>query len=189
MRNNQPTEYMETDSQNKPKAKRGRPKSWQRELNDSLGNLKPDGCTRTQVNHAHGMILVSMFSHATEQDQRDLCGHTESEIMAGTAKQLRWHSAANEIGRYVEAIGDTDEVRAAVLSVILDARRNGMNWGAIAAHFRKQRLGQRKGNAISMMTHLCRAFDEYMAKFPATTHEMQVAAIRNLMDTVESVDE
>jgi len=175
----------ENISENTEGRKRGRPKTWHREFNDSLGNLKPHGCMRTQINQAYGLALQRMFSQSSEQEQRDLCGCTEAEILAGKAKPLRWHTAGNELGRYLELIGDNEENRAAVFATTLDARRRGLRWGDIGKHFRKARLGSRSGNAMSLTQHLARAFDDYCSRFPATTKDARLQAIYNLLDVVE----
>jgi hypothetical protein len=181
---------MENNSQNKPKAKRGRPKSWEREIADSLPSaLRKHGCERTEMNSIYACKWMAIFTGLTPDEQRDLCGSTSEEQVAGKAKPRRWETAAVEIGRYLVAVGETEANEAEVVRIVRKARIEGIKWGIIGKHFRKLRLGKRQGNEHSLFACLARAFDDYCEMFPATTQEDKEEAIRRLLETVESMDE
>ncbi|MEI6676848.1 MAG: hypothetical protein WCO57_16885 [Verrucomicrobiota bacterium] len=176
----------ETVSENTPKAKRGRPMGSARTLANRLvaAGLGPDAKSeRSKINFALGLPLIGAIKKLQETDQRRVIGCTAGEIMSGAKDyQPGFYTTATEIGRYLNAGGNI----STVFEIILDARDKEIPWKEIKAHFRKLRLGERKGNAFSLFAHLGRAYDEYIRNFPATTPQARLAGIRNLLDAVEN---
>ena len=136
---------METVSENK--TKRGRPKSNMRERAEhfarkGLGPTEVDS-TRSKINHAFRIPVLGMFSNAPENEQIRVMGFTFLDIRDGTKNMPRgFVTAATELGRYMETVGDTEENKAALWDILLDARDNCLSWTDIKAHFRKLRLGE-----------------------------------------------
>jgi hypothetical protein len=180
---------METVSENTPKPKRGRPKSYIRRYADELNKmgLSPDGkSSRCKVDAAYTQSFFNLWHGSDAETQKGIMGHTTVEMANGTGCLPRgWATATAEIGRWIESRGGTDEAKASSIYITLNARKDGIAWRDIRAHFRKLRLGERKGNALSLTYHFCRALDEYMAKFPATTRQAQAGAARNLLESIE----
>jgi hypothetical protein len=184
---------METDSENTPKPKRGRPKSSARiyaDFHDAAGRINPDiQTTRGKVNSALGSRFVGAWLKADEELQIRIMGFAGDALKSGTSPLPRgFTTAAIEITRWVET-HDRETATQAALEIVAEARDKGLSWRDVKAHFRKLRLGEREGNAHSLTLHLSRAFDEYMSRFPATTRQAQAAAVRNLLEAIEDRDE
>lgn len=173
----------------KPKAKRGRPKSFHRICADSSQHT--NGCQRTKVNF---QLLVSLFAvtkQATPEEHLAIFGCSRPEMHTKWGGNLPpgTYKAGIEIGRYIDAIGDTDENKAMIFQTILKARQNEIPWRDITAHFRQLRLGYRQGNAISLFAHLAAAYDDYIRRFPATTHNARIGGVNNLLEAIEDISE
>jgi hypothetical protein len=179
---------MENISENTQKPKRGRPKSIHRLVADS--GLQ-HGCARTKFNFSLCATFMGILSGGTTEQQVKAIGCTYAE--------LSWKYGGNlfpgaittgaEVTRYLDAVGDTAENRSAILECIVELRDMKMSWSAVRDYFRSLRIGRKQGDALSLFTHLARAFDEYCARFPATSHKMKIAGIRNLLDAVEEEGE
>jgi len=178
---------METVSENTPKPKRGRPKGIQRTTLDSLpGAYAPDGCNRTQLNKAFAFEFAAIVEAADAEDQRKVIGCTTSDIIAGAGRFPRgYQTCATEIGRYLQATGNTATNRQSVLDVVIDGLDRGFGWKNIRAHFRQQRLGDKGGNALSLLNALALALDNYVRNFPGTTKQQKIGAITSLLEIIE----
>ena len=165
-----------------PKRKRGRPRgenSHKVEFYKKM-NCLPEGGTRTKSEWAFSMKFFNAIHNADADTQRAVWGCTYAQISAGTHRPPKgWQTAAGSVGRYLAA---TDDDPAHVAGIVVKARRDGISFGDIAAHFRRLRLGDRKGNAVSLTQALARALDEYRKRFPKTTDEQARAALHNVAD-------
>jgi hypothetical protein len=183
---------METNSENTPKPKRGRPKSFARICADSSGSINANGTLRTKLNFQYAVTFLGLIIKAPEETQREIMGCTCADLHAGKYDGKYppgLMTLGYEAGRFLESINATDEDKSNALKLVLNARRAGVSMHDIKAHFRKLRLGEREGSAYSLTLHLSRAFDEYMSRFPATTRQAQAAAVRNLLEVIEDRDE
>lgn len=159
-----------------PKRKRGRPRSF-------VCSAAYKGCYRTKVDWTFHLAAVGLIRGAGTEAQRAVWGCTRDEIMAGTGTLPKgWKTAAISIGRYLAA---TDDDPARVAGIVAKARRDGISFGDIAAHFRRLRLGEREGNATSLTLALERALDEYRRSFPKTTDRQALEALQNVADAVQ----
>jgi hypothetical protein len=123
-----------------------------------------------------------MIERAGTEAQRAVWGCTSADIMAGTGNLPKgWRTAAASIGRYLAA---TDDDPTHVAGIVVEARRDGISFGDIADHFRRLRLGDREGNAVSLTQALARALDEYRRRFPKTTDQQARAALQNVADAL-----
>ncbi len=96
---------------------------------------------------------------------------------------------AVEIGRLLSSLGADDETERGYLLVAVNARRDGAPWRTIRSHFRALRLGERAGNAVSLLQELARTIDSYCSRFPATTDTMVAGAVRSLLGVIlEQID-
>jgi len=121
----------------------------------------------------------------TADEQQTLFGCTQDELRTGAKSFPRgWDSAANEIGRFLVAVGGEDETERGYLLVAVNARRDGVSWRSIRSHFRSLRLGDRCGNALSLLSELARTVDGYRSRFPATTDRMIAGAVESLLGIV-----
>ena len=165
-----------------PKRKRGRPRgenSHKVEFYKKM-NCLPEGGTRTKSEWAFSMKFFNAIHNADADTQRAVWGCTYAQISAGTHRPPKgWQTAAGSVGRYLAA---TDDDPAHVAGIVVKARRDGISFGDIAAHFRRLRLGDREGNAVSLTQALARALDEYRKRFPKTTDEQARAALHNVAD-------
>jgi hypothetical protein len=170
------------------KRRRGRPRCEAREFVDQLrrSGLAPDGCQRTKTNHGYRARALSPALRILSADeQRDLFGCTADDIRRGTGRFPRgWDSAAEEIGRFLFADDADEDTAANYLRVAVNARRDGVSWRAIRSHFRILRLGERRGNALSLLSELAGTVDAYRSRFPGTTDQMIVGAARSLLEVV-----
>jgi len=166
------------------KRKRGRPKGYERQFMDALPSyLRPEGGTRTKTDWAFMMPVQGPLQKADTDTQRAILGCTADELKAGTHSWPRgFKTAAVEAGRYLKATGAD---AGTVLRVIADARKAGTPWADIAAHYRRLRLGDRKGNAWTLTKALARTLDEYRRRFPKTPPEQTRAAVENLLDLLD----
>ena len=165
-----------------PKRKRGRPRGENSHMVEfyKTMNCLPEGGTRTKSEWAFSMKFYNAIHNADADTQRAVWGCTKQQIMAGTGELPNgWKTAAASVGRYLEA---TDDEPAHVAGIVAKARRDGISFGDIAAHFRRLRLGDREGNAVSLTQALARALDEYRKRFPKTTDEQARAALHNVAD-------
>lgn len=174
------------------KPRRGRPRSWRRVWADDsrMGGVVPDSCrcTRSRVNWTLLVTVVGIAQRQLDDDERlVLWGATEDDLRRGAPWPRGWQLAAYEIGRLVDGYDDKDA--AEFLRVAVDARRRGLSWRDIRAHFREQRLGRREGSAVSLLLILSRAVDEYRSQYPATTRRQIVAAVEGLLDDVRGGQE
>jgi len=147
---------------------RGRPRSETRVLLTNLGGALGDvGCLRTQVSGAFRLAVISAIKEAGPDAQRAIWGYTESEIVVGKGRfPPGWKVAADAAGRYLAASGAPG---VDVARVMEDARKRGISFGDIAAHYRALRLGEREGNPAALAGVLLRAVNDYWKRFPKTT--------------------
>jgi hypothetical protein len=175
----------ETTSENR---RRGRPRSYNREYLDGLpGSLKPTGGTvRTQLAKVNEYHVIGLIDELLEpDDQRVFLGGSPSELMAGKANctPRGFCSFAIEFGRWADASSaDLETLREHLLEVATAVRSGRIKFGDAAAHYRKNRLGSRAGNARSLGRHLARALDDYLRRFPDTKSETIKAALGHLVD-------
>ncbi len=173
--------------------RRGRPRSWVRDFAEELrrSGLLPDGCgcERSRMNTAYRAAATGPAQRLLSAEERAvLLGPTGDDLKRGGRLPRGWDSAALEIGRLLSAIDDDDTARGYLL-VAVNARRDGVSWRVIRSHFRALRLGERQGNALSLLSELARTIDGYRSRFPATTEQMILGAVRNLFDIVsERID-
>jgi hypothetical protein len=175
------------------KRKRGRPRTWIRTFADDLDRrgLLPDcGCQRSRTNEAYRAAATGSAVRLLSAGERVvLLGVDDDRRRAGSALPRGWASAALEIGRLLEGIAGDDDTARGFLLVAVHARRDGVSWRAIRSHFRALRLGERRGNAVSLLTELARTVDSYRSRFPATTDQMIAGAVRSLLEVVsERID-
>ena len=158
------------------KKKRGRPLSRQSsELAGIPGCFLPEGCRRTRINSMFSQEVLCMFNHATKKIQRIVWGCTSDEIMSGSKDfGPGWRTYTPEIGRY---IAECDDEAGDVRNCIIDARKRGLSWSDIAAHFRKLRLGEKSGNKSALTADLCRTINQFRKQFPKTSDEIVGDAI------------
>jgi hypothetical protein len=181
----------ETVSEIKPKAKRGRPKSFaclhaEGLERSGLGLLNAHS-KRAKVDYAHRMAVLSAIRKAGEETQTRVFGFTLNDVMLGTHYfPPGYDTAATEIGRWIATHDALDEEKHAAIEIVTAARDEGISWADIRAHFRNLRLGEKQGNALSLFAHLARAYDEYIRNFPATTQDARIGGINNLLDAVEN---
>ncbi len=170
------------------KRRRGRPRSRVRLFADDLerhGMLTACGCERSRTNEAYRAAAMGpALRLLTAEEQSVLLGMDSETYMAGRLLPRGWSSAALEIGRLLEAIDADDETARGYLLVAVNARRNGISWRVIRSHFRSLRLGERCGNARSLMAELAKTLDRYCSRFPATTDETIGNAVRILSRVV-----
>jgi hypothetical protein len=181
---------------NTPKPKRGRPKSKARSYAEALEKVVglPPSCEsdRSKTDVAFRQMFFNAYHDASAEIQIRLMGFLPADILAGSAKLPRGYpTAATEIGRWIEGAPEAEraEAETVALQIVANARDTGASWRDIRTHFRKMRLGEREGNALSLFRHLARAYDEYVAKFPNTTQQTRIGGIMNLLEAVESPDE
>ena len=176
------------------KPRRGRPRSWQRKYAEHLerSNLLPSGCgcERSRMNVAFRYAAYRPAMKLLSAGERaDLFEATDEELRRVGTFPRGWDSAALEIGRLLSAIDADDETARGYLLVAVNARRDGVSWRAIRSHFRSLRLGERCGNALSLLSELARTIDAYRSRFPATTDQMIAGAVRSLFGVVsERID-
>jgi hypothetical protein len=171
------------------KPRRGRPQSWVRDFAEELRQrgLLPDNCgyERSRVHYAYRMVATSRAMRLLSADERAvLFGPTDEAMQRREAFPRGWDSAAVEIGRLLSAIDQDDDTVRGYLLVAVNARRTGDSWRTIRSHFRSLRLGERQGNAVSLLMELARAIDGYRSRFPATTDRMTLAAVRSLVEVI-----
>jgi len=177
-----------SEDSSKNKRKRGRPKSFASDFADNLGAfLEGDKGSRTRMNAAYRQIWISVALHQEPEITLEIFRATKEELQTGAKKMPSgWETEGEAIGRALIA-GAVEEEEA--VEIVLNARRNNVAAGRIAAHFRKIRLGEKKGNSISLLTALARTLDKYLAQFPATTEQQRIAAIENLLDFAKNPPE
>lgn len=170
------------------KRRRGRPRSWIRQFADRLdqqGLLLNCGCDRSRTNEAYRAAAMGPALRLLSAGERAvLFGVDDEQRRSGATLPRGWSSAALEIGRLLERIDDDDETARGYLLIAVNARRDGVSWRAIRSHFRSLRLGERQGNALSLLSELARTIDGYRARFPATTDQMIAGAVRSLLGIV-----
>lgn len=172
---------------------RGRPRSWTRLFADDLdrnGLLPNCGCERSRTNEAYRAAAMGpALRLLTAEERFALLGMDDEQRRSGKPLPRGWSSAALEIGRLLSAIDGDDETTRGYLLVAVNARRDGVSWRAIRSHFRSLRLGDRCGNALSLLSELARTIDAYRSRFPATTDQMIAGAVRSLFGIVsERID-
>ena len=168
---------------------RGRPRSWKRNLADDLRRrgLSPEDCRceRSQLNNAYRLSATGpALRLLTAEERTALFGATDDELRRGGAFPRGWDSAALELGRLLHGIEADDDAAQRFLLIAVNARRDGVSWRAIRSHFRSLRLGERQGNALSLLSELARTIDCYRSRFPATTDQMIVGAVESLLEVV-----
>jgi len=124
------------------------------------------------------------------EERAVLLGGSDDELRRGTKTFPRgWDSVAVEIGRLLSSLGADNETERGYLLVAVNARRDGASWRTIRSHFRAIRLGERAGNAVSLLQELARTIDSYRSRFPATTDTMIAGAVRSLLGVIlEQID-
>jgi hypothetical protein len=120
----------------------------------------------------------------TAEERTVLFGATDDELRRGGTFPRGWDSAALEIGRLLSAIDADDGTARNYIMVAVHARRDGLSWRSIRSHFRSLRLGERCGNAVSLLLELSRTVDDYRSRFPATTDQMIAGAVRSLLELI-----
>lgn len=176
------------------KRKRGRPRTWIRESADHYGRMfGGSNCSRTNMSEAYRLRALRIAFDLPDDEQRVLFGFTKAEVWSGKAGTGNfppgWKTAAEEIGRFLVSIDQDDAAEAEWLRVAVNARRDRVSWRAIRSHFRALRLGERKGNTLSLTTELARTIDAYRSRFPATTDRMIVGAVESLLEVVSGEDD
>lgn len=173
---------------------RGRPRSWRRHFADDLrrrGLLPADcRCERSQMNNAYRLAATGpALRLLTAEERTILFDATDDEMQRSGMFPRGWDSTALELGRLLHGIdADADAARGYLL-IAVNARRNGVSWQTIRSHFRSLRLGDRQGNALSLLSELSRTIDGYRSRFPATTDQMITGAVRSLFEIVsERID-
>jgi hypothetical protein len=166
-----------------PKKTRGRPREFQRQwMEDLPGQAKPEGCLRTKMNFINGLEFESAAMDAPEEEQVAILGHSFNQKPSkGPFFPKGYRTAALEAGRWIKAGGEP----AVAVSVVADARRAGISFGDIAAHFRALRLGEKEGDETALLLKLCRALAEYRKTFPKTTNQQARWAVARLLQIIE----
>jgi hypothetical protein len=175
---------MEGNSENQVK-KRGRPRSPQRAYIEGPGRLyAAEGCLRTRVNDAYRTEFTVVVQKAPAEIQKLVWGHTEAEIMGASGGSFArgYRAMAESIGRWIAAGGDREQA----LKVVVDALKRGLSFRDISEHFRRLRLGERQGKALSLYRALCRTVDDYRKRFPKTTNQQTITAVQSLLEGLES---
>lgn len=166
------------------KRRRGRPRSAIRLVADNLeqhGLLSGCGCQRSRTNEAYRAAATGPALRVlTSEEQTVLLGMDHERYMSGGQLPRGWSSAAVEIGRLLEGIDADDETARGYLLVAVNARRDGVSWRVLRSHFRSLRLGERCGNARSLVVELVKTIDRYCSRFPATTDPVIDDAVRVL---------
>jgi hypothetical protein len=166
------------------KRRRGRPRSRVRLIADNLeryGFTSDCGCERSRTNKAYRAAATEPALRVlTAEEQVVLLGMDRERYMSGGLLPRGWSSAALEIGRLLEGIGADDQTARGYLLVAVNARRSGVSWRMIRAHFRSLRLGERCGNTRSLVSELAKTIDRYCSRLPATTDQMIADAARVL---------
>lgn len=158
------TTVSENISQKVP-PKRGRPRGFQRTFMEHAP--REGACIRTQINEGFRAAFLAALSCAGTEMQCTIWGCTDAEIMTKAGRFPKgFLTVAESAGRYIEATGADDQ---AVVRIVADARKQGISFGDIAAHFRRLRLGEKVGNVRSLTIALARTLDEYRKRFPKTT--------------------
>ncbi len=176
------------------KPHRGRPRSWKRNLAEDLRRrgLSPSDCRceRSQLNNAYRLSATGpALRLLTPEERTVLFGATDDELRRGGTFPRGWDSAALELGRLLHGIDADDDTARRFLLIAVNGRRDGVSWRAIRSHFRSLRLGERCGNAVSLLSELARTVDAYRSRFPATTDQMIAGAVRSLLGIVsERID-
>lgn len=175
-----------TIPENISKKKRGRPKGViARSLERNPYAYTVDGGHRTKINWFFMLDTLRLVRNAGEEVQRIVWGCIADDIESGKAKFPQgWKTYAPEIGRFLQEIGDDD--KAAVLSVIVDARRRGLSWSDIAAHFRALRLGEKSGNEDALMNALLRVVNQFRKQFPKTPEQVFINAATRLNEQISA---
>jgi len=170
------------------KRRRGRPRSWVRRFADDLdrqGLLPNCGCERSRTNEAYRAAAMGPAVRLlTAEERAVLLGVDDGQRRAGRPLSRGWCSAALEIGRLLDRIDADDDTVRGYLLIAVNSRRDGIPWRAIRSHFRSLRLGDRCGNALSLLSELARTIDGYRSRFPATTDRMIVGAVESLLGIV-----
>jgi hypothetical protein len=134
------------------------------------------------MNWVYHLSLVRAIQKAPEASQRLILGCTAKDIEAGQqALPKGFRGAAESAGRWIEAGGDP----AAAVDIVADARQRGISFGDITTHFRSLRIGEREGSALSLTRTLARTLDEYQKRFPKTTDDQRIGAVRSLLSILE----
>lgn len=166
------------------KNKRGRPRGAVRDdMERHFDRFGAIGCLRTQMDWAYMMHALKTIYHDDEAFQT-VMGISEREILSSSSGKYPkgWNMAGVEIGRYLEKSGDTfDNVK----TILVDARRRGISFSDIAAHFRQARLGARKGNPEALMSDILRVVSQYKKRFPLTTDEDILDSLRAVTNIID----
>ena len=138
------------------------------------------------MNHAYRTAALGPAMRLlSAEEQATLWGSPVDDVRRGATTFPRgWESTALEIGRLLERRAGDDDTARGMLLVAVNARRDGVSWRVIRSHFRALRLGERRGNALSLLTELARTLDSYRSRFPATTDVMIAGAVRSLLEVV-----
>lgn len=163
------------------KAKRGRPRSSQRLFAET--NLMAEGVPRTQTHAGYAFLLFKTVAMADEETQRSIWECTRAEIRNGKAELPKgWKSAATEAGRFMAATNADADL---VLQAVADARKRGIPFSTIAAHYRSLRLGERQGSTEALTKLLSRTLEAYRKSFPKTSDRQVATAALNLWNACE----
>lgn len=170
------------------KPRRGRPRSHARNvLEQELGTVIGGGTLRTRLAGVYWFRTVALVDQLLgDDDQRVLLGGASRDLRSGVAApSRRAHGFAVEFGRWVAYLGlddelDGDEIREHLVEVARLVREKQVTFSQAAAHYRKNRLGERAGTAFALAKHLARSLDAYLRKFPATPGREVEQAIERL---------
>lgn len=178
---------MENLSENQPKRERGRPRGANSHYADTLrGALGAGHSDRYYVNMAFHGAAMRAVTDAGPKAQEAIWGWTPDEILRETGNFPKgWLTTAFEVGRWIKAGGDP----AYAVEVLASMRQRGIAWSDIRACFRRLRLGEREGNAMSLLLALSRTIDEYRKTFPKTTDRQVIVALTDAIDAVRPEDD
>ncbi len=135
------------------------------------------------MNDAYRTEFTAVVQKAPAETQTLVWGHTESEIMgtSGGGFPRGYPTMAESIGRWIAAGGEREQA----LAVVVDALKRGIAMGDIAVHFRRLRLGEREGKAVSLYRALCRTIHEFRKDFPKFNDQQTIAVVQSLLEKME----
>ena len=158
------------------KKKRGRPQSCRREYAEEIAKLCQwdDKSTRHQINMSYVFDSHKFIKEAGAEVA--IWGMTSKD--PGFAWPKGFQTAAVEMGKYIYAGAD----ESAAVEFMAQARKDGVPFGDIAAHFKRFRLGNKEADAWHLTTRLVKFVNEYAKTFPNITQQQMITATENLRD-------
>lgn len=157
---------METVSET-TKRKVGRPKSKFWETAKMLGSHGAEGCARTKLDYVRMIfILGAVQKDRSDEDQHLALGITKADFRSGKGTFAPgFRTMAVEACRWCEASGAN---RRQAANIIIDARRRGLSFPDLYAHFRRLRLGDRKGSKEGFLLAIERTVNDHLRRFSGT---------------------